>query len=350
MTGPDDSTGGRPSPAGIAVWGSPAWLETAVAWLDVQLAAAGIERTGEVEQPHLRPWANVLRAPTDHGPVWLKAAGSGTAAEIGLYELLARVAPGAVLAPIALDLQRAWIVLPDGGPSLGERFGKPGQHSADLVEVMLKVLPQYAQFQRDVSGEVQRMLAVGVPDMRAEVMPARFDQALAFVTDDVERRHSFADRTTIGRLGDFRDTYLSWCLRLAEAPGCASLDHNDLHPWNVLGQVDGSPARFYDWGDAVLAHPFASMLVALGVMQQYLPAHDPHLALLRDAYLDVFSDLGSHSELVATLELACRVAKVARALTWVRALRELDGEDSDFVDSPMQYLGSLLDPDHITPM
>ena len=40
----------------------------------------------------------------------------------------------------------------------------------------------------------------------------------------------------------------------------------------------------------------------------------------RDAYLGEFRDLGPHAELVATLELACRVAKVARALTWERAL------------------------------
>jgi hypothetical protein len=69
-----------------------------VSWLDDQLAAAGIQRTGAVE--------------------------------IGLYELLHRTVPDRVLAPIAIDMARGWIVLP------------------------------------------------GVADMRATTMPTRFDQAL----------------------------------------------------------------------------------------------------------------------------------------------------------------------------
>ena len=46
----------------IGQWSSDAWLGEAEAWLDQQLAANGIRRVGEVTQPHLRPWATVLRA------------------------------------------------------------------------------------------------------------------------------------------------------------------------------------------------------------------------------------------------------------------------------------------------
>ena len=60
----------------IALWSSDDWRREAEAWLDGQLAARGIRRTGEVTQPHLRPWATVLRAPTTRGVVWLKAAGA----------------------------------------------------------------------------------------------------------------------------------------------------------------------------------------------------------------------------------------------------------------------------------
>ena len=59
------------APYGVAAWSSPTWRDSAVSWLDEQLAAAGLERTGEVKQARLRPWATVLRAPTADGPVWL---------------------------------------------------------------------------------------------------------------------------------------------------------------------------------------------------------------------------------------------------------------------------------------
>ena len=74
----------------VGLWSSAAWREQAVAWMDRRLAAAGIERTGGAEQPRARPWATVLRAPTSAGDVWMKAAGTATAFEAGLYELLAR--------------------------------------------------------------------------------------------------------------------------------------------------------------------------------------------------------------------------------------------------------------------
>jgi len=101
-----------------AIWASDGWRADAVAWLDEQLGAAGIRRTGDVEQPHLRPWATVLKVPTTRGPLWFKAAAPGAAFEVGIYELLARAVPDRVLLPIALDVERAWIVLSDGGPRL----------------------------------------------------------------------------------------------------------------------------------------------------------------------------------------------------------------------------------------
>jgi pimeloyl-ACP methyl ester carboxylesterase len=56
---------------------------------------------------------------------------------------------------------------------------------------------------------------------------------------------------------------------------------------------------------------------------------NPQILRLRDSYLDVFSDLAPHAELVEALELACRVGKIARALTWNRALTTPGGEDID---------------------
>ena len=55
----------------------------------------------------------------------------------------------------------------------------------------------------------------------------------------------------------------------------------------------------------------------------------------RDAYLDAFADLGARASSRATLEVACRVAKIARSLTWVRAA---PGEDA-----AGQQLATLLE-------
>jgi hypothetical protein len=303
---------------GIEVWSSPRWRALAVSWLDGQLAAAGIERTGDVTQPHLERWGTALRVPTSHGPMWLKAPGPATAFEVALYPLLAGVTPEWVLAPLATDTARGWILLPDGGTTLGDRLGE-----LDLVETLVKILPQYGRFQRDLTPHVGSLLSFGIADMRAEVMPRRFDEAVATVRPTETSR----------RVAAMRNTFVSWCEELESAAVAPSLDHNDLHPWNVFA-TGTEPARFYDWGDSVIAHPFASMLVALGFVREQLG--EDAVSRPRDAYLEVFGDLAPHGELVAELDLACRVAKIARVLTWARAV---GGQ----ADEPLNSLEALLD-------
>jgi hypothetical protein len=326
-------------PHGAAVWGSAQWRDVAVAWLDERLALAGIVRTGDVEQPHLRPWATVLRAPTSAGTVWMKAAGPGTAFEAGLYTILVETAPDLVLTPIATDPARGWVVLPDGGPSLGERLDE-----RELADAIVPALVAYGRLQLGLAPRAGELLALGVEDMRPSAMPQRFEEAL-------EATAAAADPAVHERVAAMRGTVASWCEELAASPLSPSLDHNDLHPWNILG--DARSPRFYDWGDSVVAHPFAAMLVPLGFVQRALGAGlgDPGFLRARDAYLEVFAAVAPPGELAGTLGLACQVAKIARVLTWDRALRAAREQDEEidpfFATAPADTLASLLDTSYL---
>jgi hypothetical protein len=332
---------------GMGIWSSAAWRQLAVSWLDEQLADVGSRRTAEVEQPHLRPWATVLKAQTTSGTVWFKACGPATAFEVGLYLLIDRVAPEQVLNPIATDLTRGWIILPDGGPPIGDYLA-----GAELADAMETAMTAYGNLQRTLARHVDQMLALGLTDMRPAIMPMRFEEALRAVGEHVSARGDAADRSSFERVLGLGGTVNSWCEKLSAVGGQHSLDHNDLHPWNVLfSRADRRTwVRFYDWGDSVVAHPFASMLVPLGYMRQHLGASldHPRVLRIRDAYLDAFSDLGSRAELVETLQLACRVGKIARALTWDRAIKAQGYEQAgEFAGAPLKCLVSLLDESYV---
>ena len=306
---------------GKAVWSSPEWRSEATSWLDARLADAGLERSGPVEHLHVRPWATAMRAPTTDGFVWMKAAGPATAFEVGLYEVLHRVAPDHVLRPIATDTERAWMVLEDGGPVLTDLM-----EGEQLVDAMAEALGRYAELQRLVAPHADELVPLGATDMRPAVLPERFEEALGLVTDEGDRE----------RLEQLRPDVARWCAELAEAPGGASIDHNDLHPDNVFA---GPPPRAYDWGDSVVAHPFATMLVPLRFMGENGPR-------LRDAYLEGFSDLAPHSELVRVLELARRLALIAHALTWDRVIGAMSADDvpEGWESMPASFLMSLATP------
>jgi hypothetical protein len=306
------------------------FLAEATLWLDERLAVAGLERTGTVERLRTRPWATILRAETSGGAVWLKACGAGMAHEPPLYELLAGVAPAAILTPIGVDAGRGWVLLPDGGAPLGELL-EGEAHRAALRDA----LRQYAELQRALAPHAARMLEIGVHDMRPQALPARFDEALAVVTE----RAGPGAAELLERLAALRPQVRRWAERLSALPPSPSLDHNDLHPWNVLpGAVPGR-YRFYDWGDSVVAHPFACMLLPLSMERA---ADGGDVERLRDAYLSAWDDVAPHAELVATLELACHAAKIARALTWARASASPDAE-REWRLAPQETLASLLD-------
>ena len=331
---------------GVRLWSSPVWRANAVEWLDQRLAAVGLERTGEVEQPHLRPWATVLRAPTTGGDVWFKAAGPATGSEIGLYGLLGAVVPYAVLTPIALDVARGWMVLPDGGPSLDGSLAE-----IDFAIAMARILPPYADLQRALVPHGDALLELGLEDMRPANMPRRFDEALAAAEKYVRSHGTAADAATLRHLEVMRERVRSWCERLGALPGGWTVDHGDLHQWNVLIGADGlERPKFFDWGDAAVAHPFASLLVALSFLRDHVGRGDdaPEVVRARDAYLDTWSDLGPRGELVEAVELACRVGKVARALTGVRWISELTGSEAETYGRwPFESLTHVLDDSYL---
>jgi hypothetical protein len=333
---------------GVAVWSTAEWRASAVAWIDRRLAAAGIVRTGEVDQSRVRPWSTVLRVPTSAGTVWFKAAGAATAFEAGVVPLLARVVPDAVLAPTGTEPARGLLLFPDGGQTLGERA-----QGAELVDGLVAALAQYGRLQRAVAPHVGELLALGVPDMRPAVMPQRFAEALRVVGEVGKRAGRREAAVLLERVAPLAAIVEDWCERLAASPLPPSLDHNDLHPRNILG-TGGADVRFYDWGDAVVAHPFAAMLVPLGFVQRRLGADldDPRFVRARDAYLGVYADLAPREELADTLALACRVAKIARVLTWDRAVRSAREAGASVEDTwalaTVQTLGAVADESYLS--
>jgi hypothetical protein len=113
------------------------WQAQALAWCD-----GVVERTGPVTS-RLRPWSSVMEVPTARGPAWYKAASPSTSFEIGLYDVLPALVPERVLIPLALDLERGWVLLPDGGKALGDQLPE-----APAVEAMIATLPAYGALQR----------------------------------------------------------------------------------------------------------------------------------------------------------------------------------------------------------
>ncbi|TDC77578.1 aminoglycoside phosphotransferase family protein [Micromonospora sp. KC606] len=319
-------------------WTDPRWRDSALAWITDALGRRGRRVTGPVE-PRVRPWSLVWRVPTDGGDAWFKANNPGTRHEAALLAALARLTPGQVLEPVAVDTRRGWALLPDGGPSLRDTLGG-GQ---DLTH-WERLLPRYAALQATVAPHAGELLAAGVPDHRPERLPGLF----AALLDDTEAlllgTAAGLDSGSYERLRAYRTEFAGLCRRLVEVGVPVSIQHDDLHDGNVFVADDGY--RFFDWGDASVAHPFGTLLVTLRSVAHAhgLDPGDPALLRLRDAYLEAWTARYDRATLRETTRLAMRVTVVSRALSWRRALDTPDPARAEYADAVPGWLGELFAP------
>ncbi|MEU4689436.1 phosphotransferase [Actinoplanes sp. NPDC023714] len=315
-------------------WNDPGWRAAADAWTTDRLAALGTPVIGPIERFRVRPWSVTHRAPTTAGPRWFKANVTGCRYEAALAVALTGIAPGMTLAPLATDTARGWLLTADAGPTL-----RATTTAANRIATWTRMLTAYAELQRSTAPHGADLLALGVPDQRPHTLPATLEALL----DDPRIRKDVdpAVRDLIPEFGE-------WCAELAADGIPATIQHDDLHDDNVFdapSRADqGGGLRFFDWGDAGVAHPFGSLLVALNVMHDtFGGAQD--LPYLRDAYLEPWTGLASPATLRRSVTLACRVARVSRAAAWRRALRHAAVPvDDQFRAAPAAWLNELPTP------
>ena len=113
----------------------------------------------------------------------------------------------------------------------------------------------------------------------------------------------------------------------------------------MLGDaIDGW--RVFDWGDAVVAHPFAVLTTALGSFTYHagLSLDGPGSARLRDAYTEAWTDRAPRAALARTATLALDLASIGKAAAWERALQGLEPADmGGFHGATAAWLADAVD-------
>ena len=66
----------------MTVWSSEPFLAEVTGWVRREAGDAGLQLTGEWEQPHVAPWSSTVRFGTQDGGIWFKVNGAGTVAAL----------------------------------------------------------------------------------------------------------------------------------------------------------------------------------------------------------------------------------------------------------------------------
>ena len=257
-----------------------------------------MEVIGEIEQPHLRPWATALRIRTSHGVVWFKAARPAFAHDARVLSVLQPLAPD-LLPDVIAATDDGWLLLADAGERARE-------HPIDWRAM----LHAYAALQRASAAHVDALLAAGAYDNRPATVVERVRALLRYLPTEIaveleSRLPHVAERIE----------------RLAASKLPITIDHGDLHDGNVFSSE--GRVRIIDWGDSTVAHPFFTLSVAEPVEIDWT--------------LEAWEGYAPRNELVEEAAIVDELRFLLRALNWehVAAL----GETEHLVDRICRFLG-----------
>lgn len=299
-------------------WTLSSWHKRVHNWIRAQLAHQAMAITGEIEQPHIRPWSTVLRIPTADGDVYFKAVNPNLKHEIVVTEALVGWFPEWMPRVYAFEREQGWMLMPDGGT----RFREVNRAEQDLGR-WEQILGQYAELQMGLAEQVPTLLALGAPDCRPTELAAAIATLLAdksaLLLDQKdgltggEYERLLALRPRIHQLGE----------QLANAGIPPSLNHGDLHDANIF--LNDEQPTFFDWGDCSVAHPFFSLRTVFVNIEYIfdLPENAPPFTRLRDAYLEPWSRLAPPRQLEPIFNLSRQLAPLCGALRWYQAINLL---------------------------
>ncbi|MBA8793213.1 hypothetical protein FHX74_000807 [Friedmanniella endophytica] len=313
----------------------------------------------EITPVRRRPWADLWRIEAADGRWWLKVNKAGTVHEPALLRLLGD-RPHPLVPRSHVHPSRPWSLIADAGVPVRERAS--GVDRAALVAFWCDLMADYADLQRSLPAA--DLLAVGVPDFSTATLPDRLHEVLARTEwfEPPAAELDAAQRAALETLGPALAVAAD-ALAHSGTGVRDGLQHDDLHDANVLvspagGSADLSGRRVIDWGDAVVAHPFATLRLTLDSLAEDLAALpgdlDPEagVARVRSAYLEGWRTGGtSEADLLAEASLVRWTACLLRASCWIRALGDVDtGLAAGSAGSAAGWLGRMLEerPDGLT--
>lgn len=229
------------------------------------------------------------------GRSWFKENPPRSGFEPALVDALSRWSPQDAAPLIAVDVERRWALTHD----VGERLDGLLKHDPD-VRNLHTPLRRYARLQRFLIAHTEDLLLL--------------DSVLTYAPTGA------ISEEVLRHVKSMRPGLRASASELTALGVPATIDHQDLHPGNILGTSTDS--RPFDWGDSVVGSPFGSLLIILRSTPEFIGVErdDPGVRGLREIYLEPWleNEAWSAADLDRAVDLSLRLTPVMRAHTWTR--------------------------------
>ncbi|TCC57124.1 hypothetical protein E0H73_32130 [Kribbella pittospori] len=323
-------------------WTSPEWTQTADAWVGRRLAERGRRISGTPVTYRARFWSVVRCYPSVEGLVWLKENNPGHRFEAGLVAALARLAPDDLIAPIAVDRERSWLLTDDQGTTLTH----PDVRHQPTRRIVVRAL---AHLQCALLGRLNVADHPGIIGLAPSAAGDRV-RAVAQEWASLQPGHPLRPEPDMlkraelaAEVLDRRTAYLSDIVPL-------DLELNDVYPANIFADRSTGVLRprFFDVGNAIWGHPFVSLHGFLDSVVEWTRAplsRTDHDELL-DVYLAAWRDHLDADPRLLRDDITATEALVGvhRLVSWLRLVPYADPiELRTRAEIPRQYLARVAE-------
>ena len=325
-------------PNSVLLWHQLDWQVEAKAWIYSVLDKNNLRLTGEIEQPHIRPWSTVMTVPTNAGMLYFKASASIFAHETALTDYLASFQPEIFPSLLAVDTKHHWMLMRDAGTPL-RQFIRTEKSIARWKDV----LPLYVELQKAMAERTIHLLALGVMDRRLVKLPELFENLIADSSAMLLDQEESLTSEEFARIKNYGPEFARMCERLASFGIPESIHHDDFHDGNIFIQGDGK-IILTDWGESAVTHPFFTLVVIMrSVDNSFGTDFSLESEEVRDIYLQHWTSYAPLNELRTIVKLAQRIGYINRALTWKMSLENMPQElKAEYAIAVPSYLKDFI--------
>src|SRR6185369_12530743 len=234
-------------------WRKRSWIDEASAWIREQAQRAGRAPVGRVVAYKLTERKAFLGAETPRGRLFMKCC-LAAAHEARLTTLLSQRYPAHFAPVVAVDSQRAWLLME-------EVQGRPLMLTAD-PSCWARALKTFADIQLDFTRRADDLAEIGCPDRTWPWVGSRLAR--------LAESHVVCDGMSDTERSELLAAIPVWhellSLQATSPVPHATLDHGDFHPGNILVTERGPV--FLDWEGGSIGHAFCAPLTLFAYLEE----------------------------------------------------------------------------------
>ena len=266
------------------------------------------------EDIQITPWSHVVRFSTSKGYIYLKQTPPLLPLEPKIIKILHDQFHSAVPEVIATNIDLNCFLMKDAGRPLRETLKKNFD-----VNLLCKAIDQYTSMQIAVADHVNVFLDIGVPDWRLDKLPHLYRQLLA--QKDLLLMDGLLD-WELKELEALYEKVVHLCNGLSSYSVRQTIDSNEFQDNNTLMDEKTQKLTISDLGEAVISHPFFSLIGCLRLAKFHysLDEQSDAYMILIDACLQNYMTVESKKHLQDAFELAKILEFIYRALAVYRLM------------------------------